>query len=281
MRWGMIGRLGDFESYLDDKPDLIEIHLTWRELVNPKKIVNKFNQELVVHAPEYFKDHLVDFTSEDKNIISLSLDMLYQVVELTKKISNNFIIKNSRGPRIVLHPGGHSFDSIYNLNKKRKYYNLLKNLKKINFDGVQLLLENMPPYPWYYGGEYKQNIFKDHNEIYNFCNDNNFKICYDVSHAQLYCNDKKLSLNKFTNKIKNITSYLHLSDAAGLNGEGMQIGKGDVNFKKIIETFSALNPGFVPEIWQGHLNNGEGFKLGLEKLSKIIRKVSTKKKCAH
>ena len=30
MKWGMIGRLGDFENYLEDKPDLVEIHLTWR-----------------------------------------------------------------------------------------------------------------------------------------------------------------------------------------------------------------------------------------------------------
>ena len=29
-KWGLIGRLGDFEQFIDEKADLIEIHLTWR-----------------------------------------------------------------------------------------------------------------------------------------------------------------------------------------------------------------------------------------------------------
>ena len=30
-KWGLIGRLGDYEQFIDEKADLIEIHLTWRE----------------------------------------------------------------------------------------------------------------------------------------------------------------------------------------------------------------------------------------------------------
>ena len=37
-KWGLIGRLGDYEQFIDDKADLIEIHLTWRELINPRII---------------------------------------------------------------------------------------------------------------------------------------------------------------------------------------------------------------------------------------------------
>ena len=31
--WGIVGRINDFEDYLNMKPDLVEIHLTWRDLV--------------------------------------------------------------------------------------------------------------------------------------------------------------------------------------------------------------------------------------------------------
>ena len=35
-KWGLVTRLGDLEDYIDNKSDLIEIHLTWRELVREK-----------------------------------------------------------------------------------------------------------------------------------------------------------------------------------------------------------------------------------------------------
>ena len=42
-KWGLIGRLGDYEQFIDDKADLIEIHLTWRELINPHQKIGRIN----------------------------------------------------------------------------------------------------------------------------------------------------------------------------------------------------------------------------------------------
>ena len=75
-KWGLIGRLGDYEQFIDDTSDLIEIHLTWRELLNPKLPKKNYKSELVIHAPEYFNDQLVDFTSNNKKIINNSLEMI-------------------------------------------------------------------------------------------------------------------------------------------------------------------------------------------------------------
>ena len=68
-----MGRLNDFEDYLEWKPKLVEIHLTWRDLTqfNLEDLENKFSsydQDLVVHAPEYYKDKLIDFATRDASV---------------------------------------------------------------------------------------------------------------------------------------------------------------------------------------------------------------------
>ena len=51
-------------------------------------------------------------------------------------------------------------------------------------------------------------------------------------------------------------------------GEGVQIGDGEINFATLSEQLARFAPhaGFIPEIWQGHKNEGEGFWLALERL---------------
>ena len=64
------------------------------------------------------------------------------------------------------------------------------------------------------------------------------------------------------------TAHLHVADAKGDNGEGLQIGHGDIDFSTIwplIEN-SFANVSFVPEVWQGHKNSGAGFWNALDKL---------------
>ncbi len=57
-------------------------------------------------------------------------------------------------------------------------------------------------------------------------------------------------------------------DAAGTDGEGLQVGEGEVDFAVLGEQLDRLAPdaGFIPEIWQGHVNEGEGFWVALDRL---------------
>ena len=278
-KWGLIGRLGDFEQFIDEKADLIEIHLTWRELINPKIIRKNYNTEIIIHAPEYFNDKLVDFSSDDKKIVNNSFEMIENVNNLVEQIKNNFVYDEKKGPKIVLHPGGHSEKSVNNISKINQYRNLLKNIKKIKSQNYNLLLENMPPYPWYYGGKFYQHIFTDTKEIKKFCNEANINICYDTSHAKLASNMLNKNFKKFTKNILNNIEYLHISDAAKMYQEGLQIGKGEIDFKMFFQLVKNLNVNFVPEIWNGHLDNGRGFKDAMYKLQKITKKISVKKHC--
>jgi N-acetylneuraminate synthase len=278
-KWGLVSRLGDFENYIDNKADLLEIHLTWRELVNFTNFKKKYNKDLVIHAPEYFNDQLVDFTTSDIKIRNNSFEMLDLVLNFAKNISNNFEISDSRGPRVIIHPGGHYENEKSFVNKKQKYINLITNLKKFNLNYVRLLIENMPPYPWYFGGRFYNYIFTDPLEIKKFSKESSLNICYDVSHAQLYCNLNKMKLSEFTRHIKPYTSYLHIADAGGLEDEGLQIGEGNVDFLRLFKDFADMDLGFIPEIWHGHLNSGYGFELALKNIKKILNKVSNVSKC--
>jgi len=279
--WGLVGRLNDFEEFLHLKPDLIEIHLTWRDLVDFNidrfKLENKkYKQDLVVHAPEYYLDKLIDFTTNDKEIVDLSREMLSRTFDLARKLSVHFEgVNKNLGPRVVVHPGGH-FKTLTNSNKGEQYRELQKNLSQMNTSGLRVLVENMPPYPWYFGGQWYNTIFLDPGEIAQFAKSIGWGVCYDLSHAQLYCNHANIKLSDFTNKIYNHISYLHVSDAAGTTQEGLQLGQGVMDYNHLFEVISKLDVGFIPEIWKGHLNKGEGFKKALYFIEDLLKKNSGK-----
>ena len=65
---------------------------------------------------------------------------------------------------------------------------------------------------------------------------------------------------------------MHIVDALGIDGEGVQIGKGDVDFAELSKNLDDLIPkcAFIPEVWQGHKQNGAGFWSALEFLEKYL-----------
>jgi N-acetylneuraminate synthase len=97
-------------------------------------------------------------------------------------------------------------------------------------------------------------------------------MCFDVSHSMLTCNYFKQDFYEFAERIAPFTGHLHLGDALGVNGEGLQIGEGEMNFERLGKILNKGCPEatFIPEIWQGHKNGGEGFWFALEKLEGIL-----------
>ena len=281
-KWGIVGRLNDFDEYLDWKPKLVEIHLTWRDLTNTdlNEFVKKYNSiesELVVHAPEYFEDKLIDFATDQISVLDYSFEMLERTIELSRKLGPIFKgTDQNKGPKIVVHPGGH-FEVLKETNRSDQYKLLMKHLTSIDNDGVELLVENMPPTPWYFGGQWYNTIFLDSVEILQFSKESNLNVCFDTSHALLYCNQAKISLENFAQNLSGSVRHLHISDGAGTTQEGLQLGDGDLDFEHLFKILNSIDSGFVPEIWQGHLNNGKGFKTALLKIEKLLmEKMSTK-----
>jgi len=65
-------------------------------------------------------------------------------------------------------------------------------------------------------------------------------------------------------------SHLHISDAEGIDGEGTNLCDGDINFYELSKILNKhLDIGFIPEIWQGHLDFGAKFWSALSQLEQF------------
>jgi sugar phosphate isomerase/epimerase len=170
--------------------------------------------------------------------------------------------------KVIVHPGGMSMDEEI-ADKDALMKNLIGSMKRLVADDIELLAENMPPYPWYYGGQYLHNFFMSASDTASFAAETGWKTCFDISHAALYCNKTGESLTAYTKAALPHAAHLHVADAAGVDGEGLQIGEGTVNFREILPLLIKTGLPMVAEIWQGHRYGGEGFWKAMVKLHEI------------
>lgn len=273
--WGIPVRYHDFMKFKSIiKPDFFEFHLSYSDM---ELNINEFISEkqdcgFVVHAPELFKDsHLMDLTTDDSVYREISMIETQKVINITREINAKF--PNEKLPMIVANVGGFSMDKPFPKVKREKYYNqFFKSLKDLDTTGVEIIPQTMAPFPWHFGGQRHQNIFVDADEIVHYCEQYDIRICFDISHSKLTCNHFKYDFYEFTEKLAPYTAHIHMGDSTGVNGEGLQIGDGEIDFKKVCDIFNKKCPNayFIPEIWQGHKNNGEGFWIALNKLNKML-----------
>ena len=174
---------------------------------------------------------------------------------------------------IVANIGGFTLDELLPIEDLQDYYERFSSsLSALDMSGVELIPQTMAPFPWHFGGQRYQNLFLHADQITYWCKKLNLRMCFDISHSRLMCNHFNLDFYDFAKKIAPITGHLHLGDALGVNGEGLQIDDGDIDFPRLGLILNELCPNapFIPEIWQGHKNGGEGFWLALEKLEKYL-----------
>jgi N-acetylneuraminate synthase len=273
--WGVPVRYHDYQEYSNKiNPDIFEFHLSYSDMeLDPNNYIKEIsNSGFVVHAPELFNNSkLMDLATPDNNYRKNSIIETQKVVDITRSLKKFF--PNTRKPLIVANIGGFSMDE--NIPQKEiKYYyeRFAKSMEKIDFDGVELIPQNMAPFPWHFGGQRYQNMFITAEEIAHYCESLNLRICFDISHCMLACNHFGFDFYKFAEEVAPYTAHLHIGDASGVNGEGLQIGKGEIDFKRLgsILVKECPEASFIPEIWQGHKNGGEDFWIALEKLQGIL-----------
>lgn len=258
-KWAPVVRFSDVATFLPYEPPAFEFHLTDKDLDEPLR-GGPFRQELIVHAPEYSYRSLVDLASFDETVRLRSLESLRRTVRKVKEIAPLF----PTTPKLIVHPGGYS---LVPHSRPRDLLALLADsLVQVDFLGLELLLENLPPRPWFFGGEWAANIFVGAREIKDFLDAHGLKMCLDTSHAQLGCNARGGSLVEFCLLLRPYVRHLHLSDAEGLGEEGLQIGEGEVDWDAVSEIFRDYAGAITPEVWQGHLQGGKGFLTALERL---------------
>lgn len=271
--WGVPVRYHDYKTILSkSNPDFLEFHLSYKdlELDVEQYFDTAYDLDLTVHSPDFFSgDFILNLADQDEALRRRSIQELQRVVDVTRSLKPFF--KKATRPLIIASVGGFTRDAFVSLEKRDELYQLIAaSLAEIDMEGVEIIPQTLPPFPWYFGGQLYLNLFVTPEDTVEFCRRHNYRVCLDISHSKLACNYYKLSFKEFVNSVGSYAAHLHIVDAAGIDGEGLQIGKGEIDFPALAEDLEKIAPdaSFIPEIWQGHKNDGEGFWQALELLEK-------------
>jgi sialic acid synthase SpsE/sugar phosphate isomerase/epimerase len=273
--FGVPVRFHDFKTLLNDtNADFVEFHLSYKDL--DYDIESGFSEcydmDLVVHSPDTFQgDFLLDLSNLDEGHRIRSISELQRTVDCARKLKRFF--KKAHRPLIVVSLGGYSTHApISDAEKSQRYELMSRSLSALDTDGVEVIGQTLPPYPWYFGGQLYLNLFVLADDTVDFCKRNSLRLCFDISHSMLTCNEFGLSFNEYVEKVGPYTAHLHIADAKGVDGEGLQIGEGQIDFSHLSTQLGEFCPtaSFIPEIWQGHKDNGAGFWTALARLEKFF-----------
>ncbi|MFK4485400.1 MULTISPECIES: N-acetylneuraminate synthase family protein [unclassified Bradyrhizobium] len=269
--WGVPVRYHDTERFLEIcEPDIIEFHLSYSDMERDPAayLSGTYDLGFVVHAPELFAgSKLMDLATPDEALRRYSLEQTQAVIDITRGLKKFF--PKTKRPPIVANIGGFTMDEPLPPEEKAERYRIFaQSLTELDMDGVELTPQTMAPFPWHFGGQRHQNIFIFPEESAAFCAKHGLRMCVDISHTKLAANHFGFDFAQGLAQLGPHTAHLHFGDAKGLDGEGLQIGEGEIDFDEIGQVLRKHAPtaSFIPEIWQGHKNMGEGFWTALERL---------------
>lgn len=278
--WGLPVRWHDYRAMLaKTNLTLLEYHLSYKDL--EVSLEDWFDEVLdvdyVVHAPELFSgDHVLDLASPDEAYRRRSIVELQRVIDITRALRPWH--GRATKPLIIVNMGGFTqARALPVFERSALYARTEDSIGALDREGVEIIPQTMPPFPWHFGGQSYHNLFIDPDEIVAFCTRNQMRICFDVSHSQLACNEFGWSMKEFCEKVGPFSAHLHIVDAKDVDGEGLQIGEGTIDFAMLAEELDRTCPdaSFIPEIWQGHKDGGAGFWFALDKLEKWMGSRST------
>ena len=236
-----------------------EFHLSYNEVLGDfdYSLIKKENQ-YSIHLPDYIDSvTLIDPFSSDPYQLELS----DKIISRCKKIGEKIFNITSKEVIIV-----GSF-SICNFKKIEFYKKLQIYLAKISNDKVIFVPQWLPPIAWYFGGSILLDVFNDDIGV-NFIREQKFPICLDISH--LFMCKKNLDFNRSFQILKDNSKHIHIADAKGIDGEGIEIGAGDEENLIYIQKLLESNSQKVIEVWQGHLDNFYGFRKAIKTISSLI-----------
>jgi len=273
--WGLPVRYHDFQVLLAlSNPDFLEFHMSYRDLdLRVDSLVPEpLPVGLVVHSPELFPgDHLLDLACDDPAYRDRSLRELQRVVDVTRDLAQRFRVVGD--VLLITNVGGFSSAVPFPASARpRLYERVAACLDRLDDEGVEIVPQTLPPFPWLLGGQMVHNLFVEPDGARMFAEEHGRRLCLDVSHTKLACNHLRSSFSEAVEMLAPLSAHLHVVDAAGIDDEGLQIGEGEVDFSVLAEQLDRLAPhaSFIPEIWQGHQNGGEGFWIALDRLERYL-----------
>lgn len=272
---GIPVRYHDYESLAHlSNLGFVEFHLSYRDLdLDLDRFLSKSHKlGYAVHAPELFAgDHTLDLCAVDPEYRQHSIKEMQRVIGVTRELGRFFPSQDT--PKIVVNVGGFSDNDFIGADERQLRYDILaESLDSLDRSGVELIAQTMPPFPWHFGGQRFHNLFVSAEDIVAVCNELGIRVCFDVSHSKLSCNYFDWEFERFVEDVAPLSAHIHIADAKGVDGEGLQVGEGEIDFELLGKQLKALAPkaSWIPEVWQGHKNGGEGFWKAFSYLDKLL-----------
>ena len=273
--WGLPVRFHDFRDLLEvATPDFLEFHQSGQDMdLDPADFFaagERLPQFFTVHAPDLYPgDFLIDLASPDEAVFTRSVREVQRVVDVTLRLREWFTCEDD--PIVIVTMGGFLPDRHVSVPEREAMYaRVQEGLELIHEDGVRLTAQTLPPFPWLMGGQQFHNLFMDPEDTVQFCEATGRRLTFDVSHSKLAANFAGRPFSDYVEAMAPYTEHLHVVDSVGVDGEGVQVGEGEVDFADLAARLDRLAPTapFIPEIWMGHVNTGEGFFTALDRLEK-------------
>ncbi|MBX0301328.1 N-acetylneuraminate synthase family protein [Cryobacterium sp. 1639] len=269
--WGLPVRYHDFSALIADcTPDFLEFHFSYKDLeVDPASVFDgPLEMGFTTHLPDLFAgDFLVDLASSDDEVWERSIAEVQRTIDVTRSLKEWFPRESE--PIMVVTMGGFTKDRHLDPAERPAMYARIGDaLKRLDTTGIRIAAQTLPPHPWLMGGQAFHNLFVDPRDTAEFAVATGTGLCFDVSHSKLAANFLGIPFSEVVATLAPLTTHLHLVDATGIDGEGVQVGEGEVDWPQLAATLEELAPGvsFIPEIWQGHVDSGAGFWTALDRL---------------
>lgn len=197
-----------------------------------KDIMETTDLELTLHLP-----------FSDMNLAGLNPGIHREVM---RQMKNSLELASSLVELAVVHPG---YLSPYGAQLPEKAWNRniesIRSLCDLALDfGITIAIENMPDYPGVFGTDPQKML-----EILESVDRENAGLTFDVGHANTVG-----IVDDFLEMYKGSVSHVHIHDNMGKKDEHLPVGKGSINWRKVMDKLSDHRGIFVTEM--GSLDEG-------------------------
>ncbi len=231
---------------------------TWEIFSEAGHSLSTIKDEFLKRAPSYKLDYQAHAPFVDLNIASVNESVRRASVDDLKRTIESARVLGIK--TVTLHPGHPSMIGAKMVNSVVKWQReALYALSKCAHDnGVKLALENMPAGFW--------GNAENCDDLLEFIDGLGMGICWDIGHSFLASSSDTFLSNA------GMLSNVHIHDNTGRWDEHLPIGKGKIDFERLLKALSSKN-------YQGKLIiECRSFEEGLESLAALESLVA---KCEH
>lgn len=258
-------RLHDFKI-IDETFDLhdYEWHLSFQEVERVDDVFIKDNIDFIkkkrfsIHLPDYISsNHLIDPFSKNTNIKDHSRSLIKKTTDFAERL------QDLTGETVPVVGSFSVIDSC-----RESFYQRYAEFIQLTHasSSVKIYPQFLPKLAWYFGGSVLLDVFCD-IEDKAFMEILPFGICLDTAHCIMAANYKGARPDEWLRELSPLSGHYHISDAHGVDGEGVPFGEGDLG--EVINDVLLAPERKVIEQWEGHLNDFSGFKSAVNFVSDI------------